>query len=482
MSLLTKSKYLNGLQCIKRLWIEEKYPDRVETPSKAQQRIMNQGVEMGIYAYKNFFDGILIERDHNAAGDTQKAIENGISCIFEATFIFDGVEIRCDVLQKNNNSDSWNIIEVKSSTKIKDEYLPDLAIQKYVLTGLGLDINQVKLMYINNQDCIFPDLSKLFTIRDVTLEIDKIIDEIPNNIREFKEVLDKDAEPNILIGRHCDNPHECPIKNYCWHDVPEKSIFTIPRLDKKKEQDLISKGILSISKVPANYPLSENQKKYIGTVINDKSEIDEDAIRKELSKIKYPIYFLDFESCNPAIPRFDGMKPYEKFPFQYSCYKLLANKTIIYYEYLHTDTSDPRLPLLKSLLNHISDEGSIIVYKKSFEKDILQKLSETFPKYLSELESMISRLWDQLEIFQRHYTHPNFDGKTSLKRVLPILVPSLGYESLEIQKGDDASAIWDLLIHTQNEEEKEKMIKDLKAYCKMDTLATVKIHEVLSEF
>jgi len=481
MSLLTKSKYLNGLQCIKRLWIEGKHPERVETPSKAQQRIMNQGVEVGIYACKIFFDGILIERGYNAVGDTQKAIKSGASCIFEATFIFDGVEIRCDVLQKNN-LDSWNIIEVKSSTSIKDEYLPDLAVQKYVLTELGLNITQVKLMYINNQDCIFPDLSNLFTIRDVTSEVDEIINEIPNNIRAFKEVLDKDAEPNILIGRYCDKPHECPIKNYCWHDVPEKSIFTIPRLDKRKERDLVSKGLLSIYEIPADYSLSKKQWSYISTVINAKPEIDEDAIRRELSKIEYPIYFLDFESLNPAIPRFDKMKPYEQFPFQYSCHKLLPDKTIIHYEYLHTDTSDPRWPLLKSLLNHISDTGSIIVYKKSFEKGILEKLSEIFPEYSSELESMISSLWDQLEIFQHYYKHPNFDGKTSLKSVLPVLVPSLGYESLEVQKGDDASAVWDLMIHTQNEEEKEQMIKDLKDYCKMDTLATVKIHEVLSEF
>ncbi|GAK59288.1 Slr0569 protein [Candidatus Vecturithrix granuli] len=481
MSLLTKSKYLNGLQCIKRLWVEEKHPERIESSSKAQQRIMNQGIEVGIYARENFFDGIVIERGRNAIEDTQTAVNGDNSCIFEATFIFDGVEIRCDVLQKNDLN-SWNIIEVKSSTSVKDEYLPDLAIQKYVLTGLGVEIKQVKLMYINNQDCISPNLSNLFTCRDITSEVDELITKISNNIREFREVLDQDIEPNILIGKHCDKPHKCPIKNYCWRDVPEKSIFTIPRLDKRKEQDLISKGILSISEIPPEYPLSEKQWTYIDTVINAKPEINRDAIKSALSKIEYPIHFLDFESFNPAIPRFDGMRPYEHFPFQYSCHKLLLDRTIIHYEYLHTDTSDPRLPLLESLLTNISGKGSIIVYKKSFEKGILENLSKIFPQYSVELESMISRLWDQLAIFQNYYTHPDFDGKISLKSVLPILVPSLGYKSLEIQKGDDAGTIWDLMIHTPDEMEKDQMIKDLKAYCKMDTFATAKIHEVLSEF
>ena len=197
--------------------------------------------------------------------------------------------------------------------------------------------------------------------------------------------------------------------------------------------------------------------------------------------MQYPIHFLDFETDRPAIPRFDGFKVYEEFPFQYSCHVLQSDGVVTHHEYLHTDTTDPRPLLLKSLLAHISDRGSIVVYNLSLERRILRGLAESFPEYASALQSIIKRLWDQLTTLRKHYEHPDFCGSKSLKSVLPVLVPSLSYKTLDIQAGGDAPAVWNLMLSANNETERQEWDQRLRAYCKLDTLAMVEIHKVLQE-
>lgn len=482
---LTKSKYLNGLQCHKRLWYEKNHPERAAATSRSQQRIIDQGREVGRLARERFPEGRLIAaRDSvESVEQTQAAISSGIPYIFEASFIFNGIWVRCDILEKD--SDSWKIIEVKASNnvkeknkdKYKEEYLHDLAIQKYVLTEAGISISGTQLMH-TNRGCVYPDLCNLYVIEDVTGEVDRLMDDVPNNIETFKVLLDGDVEPEVLIGRHCDKPHTCPFKDHCWKDVPEHSIFTIPNL-RGRQAELVGRDILSIHDLPADFRLTENQRAYVDTVLNDQPEIDDEAIRDKFSDIEYPIHFFDFETSNPAIPRFEGLRPYQQFPFQYSCHILQSDDSLTHHEYLHTDTTDPRLPLVESLLNHISDVGSVIVYSASFERRILEGLAQSFPEHSEALQSIISRLWDQRLIFEKRYKHPKFYGSTSLKNVLPVLVPCLSYEDLDIQEGDDAQAVWNTMIRTTNEEARNNMINNLKEYCEMDTLAMFKIHRAL---
>jgi len=474
---LTKSKYLSGLQCHKRLWTEEKHPERVAAISRSQQRIIDQSIEVGVQARGHFSEGVLIDTASpvDSVKQTQEAIRSGISCVFEASFVFDDIWVRCDILQKDSNS--WRIIEVKASTKVKEEYLPDLAVQKHVLAGQGLPISGTGLMHIN-AECVSPDLSNLFIIEDVTVRVDQLMGDVPSHVKTFKMILGGD-EPNILIGKQCNKPNPCPIKDYCWESVPERSIFTIPRISNSKVTDLVTRGIFSLYDLPANYPLTPTQRAYVNGVLSGQPEIDNDAIKRRLSELKYPIHFLDFETYNPAIPRFNGLRPYQQFPFQYSCHTWQLDGVVTHCEYLHTDTTDPRFPLLKSLLDHISNGGSVIVYHAPFERRILDDLAQSFPEHFTALQSINSRLWDQLAIFREHYKHPSFGGSNSIKKVFPVLVPSLHYQNLNIQDGEDAQAIWNLMINTTSEEEKRDMIRDLRAYCEMDTLAMVEIHKVL---
>ena len=480
---------MSGIQCHKRLWYEKNHPERKANISRSLQRKFDQGEEVGILARKCFPEGVLIDviDPLTSAKQTEEAIERGDTCIFEATFISNGVLVKCDILQKDTNS--WKIIEVKASTVnstvkkskiVKEEYLHDLAIQKYVLTGCGLSVSKTQLMIINSKECVYPDLSNLFSIEDATDQVNQLMDDVHNNVETFKTILAGNDEPKVLIGQQCEKPYPCPFKEYCWRDVPEKSIFTIPGLRWNKKNELIEKSIFSLEDVPTDYPLSDRQWMYVDSVQNGQPMIDNPAIQRLMAELEYPIHFLDFETDDPPIPIFDGLRPYQQFPFQYSCHIMEQDGTVTHQEYLHTDESDPRKPLLESLLNHISPRGSVVVYTL-FERGRLMDLTDTFPQHSSALKSIINRLWDQSDIFKNYYKHPDFCGYYSLKDVLPVLVPSLRYENLDVQDGLEAQAVWNLMLNTTNEEKKSDMIKDLKAYCKLDTCAMLEIHKVLCE-
>ena len=244
---------------------------------------------------------------------------------------------------------------------------------------------------------------------------------------------------------------------------------------------LIEEGVFSIFDLPTDYSLTSPQRIYVNSILRNEPSINKTAIREELGNLQHPIHFLDFETDNPPIPIFDGLRPFQHFPFQYSCHVMELDGTVTHHEYLHTDTSDPRIPLLESLLNHISSRGSVVVYKADFEGERLKELTDAFPEHASKLQSIIDRLWDQLDIFKNHYTHPDFCGSNSLKAVLPVLVPSLRHKDLDVQEGLEAQTVWNLMLNTTNETKKSEMIEHLKAYCRLDTLATVEIHKVLCE-
>lgn len=473
---------MSGLQCHKQLWLQFKKPHRATKLTQAQQRIIDQGEEVGQYARRLFPEGQLIPANGTEAVQaTQEAIAAGASCLFEAAFCFDDLLIRCDILHATSAGD-WELIEVKSSSKVKDEHYWDVAVQKYVLMQVGLPVRSTKLMHINTETCFFPHLDNLFTIADITAEVDHLLPEIPSRINQFRTILAETIEPTLAIGKHCDKPNRCTFWEDCWKHVPEVSIFSIPRLDWKKKEGLVAQGILAIAELPPGYQLSDNQRGYVNTVLANEPQIDREAIAASLAQLEYPIHFFDFEAQNPAIPRFDGLKPYEQFPFQYSCHVLQADGSIEHHEYLHTDQFDPRPQLIAALTTDIASTGSVVVYHKSFEASLLRKLAADFPQYGTQLKAIADRLWDLEDIFKHHYKHPGFQGSTSIKKVLPVLVPHLSYKTLSVQRGDQAQTVWEAMIACIELAEKQRLIGDLCAYCRLDTLAMVEIHRALLDF
>ena len=481
-SFLTKSKLLSASQCQKRLWLETYQGESGEQLSYSQQRRIEQGIEVGIYARQYFSQGILIEGETTEAKikQTQNAIEKGEKCIFEATFSFDNIVVGCDIFLQQE-PEKWQLIEVKSATKVKDEHIQDLAIQKYVLAGNDLFLSNIQVMYIN-RDCVYPDLSDLFIQEDVTQQLKGVFSNLPQLIRNAQNTLEKEQLPDINIGKHCDKPHPCPFKSFCWQGIEEPTVLSIPNLrGKKLEQvnDLITQGIYSLRDLPEDFPLTEKQAQAVEEKLNPEFIVNEQGILEKLLQLEYPLYFFDFETLNPAIPRFEGLQPYQQFPFQYSCHILHENGELEYHTYLHENETDPREKIIESLLETLGEKGSIIVYYQPFEAKRLGELAEQFPEYSTQLNAIKERLWDQWDIFKNDYQHPDFGGSTSLKKVLPVLVPEMSYDDLEIRDGDDAQAIWDLVIQGKAGDEKEKKLEDLKTYSEQDTYAMVAIHRVL---
>ena len=480
-SYLTTAKYLNGIHCLKRLWYEEKHPEKAPPISLSQQRLFDQRKAVKTLAYSQFPEGVYIaaEDPDVAVRQTRAAINRGESCLFNAAFLLKGAFVRCDIFQKD--AKGWRIVEIKVSKKIKKEYLLNLAFQKHILDTSDIPISATQLMLLNEM-CVYPDLSNLFVFEDVTDAVNLLKQEVPGYLSTFKRVLHRDVEPNVLIGKNlCNRPYRCPFKTSCWTFVPKNSVFTIPKIKDPEATSLAENGIFHLSDLPTDFRLTPAQRIYVNSVLENQPTPNGTAIRRELAGLQYPIHFLDFEADRPAIPRFEGFKVHTEFPFQYSCHVLQPDGVVRHHEYLHTDTTDPRLPLLQSLLAHISDRGSIVVYNLSFERRILRDLAESFPEYTSALQSISKRLWDQLRVLRKHYEHPDFCGSKSLKAVLPVLVPSLSYKNLDIQEGGDAPAVWNMMLSANSETERQEWNRRLRAYCKLDTLAMVEIHKVLEE-
>lgn len=477
--MLTKSKYLSGQQCVKRLWVEEHAPILLGPASPTQAHLRRQGSEVGKLARRHFPNGQVIGgAGRGAVAATQAALDRGATCLFEAAFLHEEVLVRCDVLVRQPN-DTWTLIEVKSTTQVKRHHLHDLAVQAWVLEAAGLTVGRIEVMHLNNRNCVYPDLEQLFVRADVTRLVRRLVRAVPKQVRALQRRLQQATVPNVPIGPYCYTPFGCPVRGHCWRDVPSHSVFTIPRLGPDKLNTLLKLGIVRVQDIPSDFPLSPCQWAYIRRVVAGRAEIAPARIAARLDRLVYPLYFLDFESFAYAVPRYAGMRPYQQLPFQYSLHVLAADGTLTHREYLHTTDDDPRPHLAARLTQEIGPVGSLVVYHAAFERTILQELARALPDQRAALRSMAARLWDQLEVFQVDYLDPAFEGSNSIKRVLPVLAPELSYDDLEIQRGDHAQAAWQQLLHGRDPAQAAALAAQLRAYCHRDTLAMVAIHRKL---
>ncbi|NCN05094.1 MAG: DUF2779 domain-containing protein [Spirochaetales bacterium] len=482
---LSKSKYLSGMQCKKKLWLQFYKPDQAEPPSPALQRIFDQGTAIGELAQKSYPDGQLISATYyeipKALEQTKQALQAGIVNLFEPAFVFAHTLVRVDILHRNPDS-TFDIIEVKSTSSTHTEHIWDLAVQTSVLEGSGLSINRTILMHLDRA-CKYPDLSNLFAQTDLTREVREHLKVVPDHLKQFNELIHLETEPSIPIGSHCNRPYSCPFQSYCFKQasVPTPSIFNIPRLPAVTLDNLASASIFALQDIPETISLSESQRRFLTLYLEGKKEIHTEAIKAQLTSLNYPLYFLDFETDAPALPWLEGLGPYQKFPFQYSLHILESSGGLTHKEYLHTEPTDPRIPLSTELLNDIGPDGTIIAYNASFEKSVITSLASYIPDLSHHLLSLIPRFWDLLDIFRNHYFDSAFNGSNSIKSVLPVLCPDLSYKTLDIQDGSSAQVTWLEIISTKDEEKKTALSSGLHFYCHLDTLAMVRIYQYLKD-
>jgi len=482
MALLTKSKYLNGLQCPRLLWIAVNDKTRIPEPDEIAMQKFKVGNIIGVLATKVFPNGIDLSNQ-----EFRENIENTMNALekrkplFEAGFTDKELFSRADILVPVGK-DKWDIVEVKSATKVKDINIHDVSFQKYIYEKQGLKIRKCFLMHINNQYIKKGEIEpkELFIQTDITEKVDEFSEGIKERINNMLKIINSKVEPKCSIGVYCSESYECPIKPECWKDIPEDSIFEFYNMKKKKCFELYDKGIIQIKDVPENIKLNNKQMIQRRIAFDKETHINKKEIQNFLKNLKYPIYYLDFETINPAIPKFNNMKPYQRIPFQYSLHiQEKPNSKPKHISFLADGTDDPRPKFLQSLKDNLGNKGSIgsiLVYNQSFEKGVLTECSNTFPEFKQWNEkNILPRIKDLWDVFRNFYYYDSKQkGSASIKYVLPVM-SDLSYKNLEIKKGDIASLEWERVVFGDGLN-KDKVMKALEKYCELDTLAE---HEII---
>lgn len=442
---LSKSTFVRGCQCHKSLWMYKYQRENLDKQDEATAAFFSQGINAGELA-RNIFPGGVdatpkdVFHFQDSVMDTQNYIAAGEKIIYEAAFQYDGVLAAIDILI--NKRGKWYAYEVKASTSVKDAFIQDAALQYHVITNSGIQLQDIYIVHLNNDYVRNGDLEldKLFTKASVLVEVKQLQPFIKTKIAEFKGVLQLKKRPEIPVGKQCTSPYTCDFYNYCWKEVEGDGDYGEPITN-------------------AN------------------------GIQEFLSQLQYPLYFMDFETIMTSIPEHDGHWPYRQVPFQYSVHiQHLKQDDVMHHEYISTPNSNPCKTFIENLIKVLGKKGSIIVYNKTFENTRLNELKEEFPEYQNEIELIQQRLVDLMVPFRKkHYYLPEMKGSYSIKYVLPALVPEYSYENLAIGNGGDASAAYYNLKFETNQETIDLVMANLFEYCKLDTLAMVKILKKLKE-
>lgn len=439
---------MNFLECPIYLWLTKHRKDLLPPKTPEVKHILEMGREVDNFSRRLFPEGVEV-KGFNMAGwrNTQKLMNSSIDTLFQPTAVSDPLTCRADILTRNSKVGGWDINEVKMATSVKKEHPYDAAFQRVCFENAGIPIGFTNLVRINNQYTRHGDIEpeKLFVSEDITDEASNKMPEVKKAIEKALIVIERNEIPDDEFLRSCGNPKTCEYLKYYLDSIGQKQ-----------------------------------------EVLEIEPTIDAQAIRKELEQLEYPLYFLDYETYSSAIPPFDGTRPYQNIPFQYSLHiKESSRAAISHKEFLARVFENPVPALLVELKLDIGPKGSVIVWNASFEKKRNEEMAIMEPAYAEFLNAVNGRAYDLMLVFKlkrQLYVKSEFQGSASLKKVLPVLCPELAYDSLAIQEGMEASASWPLLTSDKTPEaEKTKLAGDMLAYCKRDTEAMVCILDKLNK-
>ena len=482
--LLSKSSFIRGLQCHKSLYLHKYRPELRDETTKEKQKLFETGHEIGILARGLFPGGVEVPFEGLAITEqiehTNTLLRQGKEILYEPAFQYNNVFVKVDILYKS--ADGWEIYEVKGSTSVKDVYINDVAVQYYVLSGLGLTISKAYVVHINRYYVRHGgiEITEYFKKVDVTSSTRDKQSYVNQEIARQKIVLAGNM-PVTDIGSYCDNPYECDFKGHCWSHVTENSVFEL-RGHKAKIFSFYCAGHRSMFDVPEG-SLFEKQMFQVYAHQNQKVLFEADEVSHFLKSLWYPLYFLDFETFMPAIPRFEGTHPYQAIPFQYSLHYLgKKHGCLKHREYLFCQNADPREELIRTLVDHIPDNACVLAYNKTFEESVLRNLTFQFPIFKNKIDSIISNLKDLMDPFRRMSVYSwKQRGSYSLKNVLAAIEPCLSYDHMAIQNGHMATSAYSVIIKSDDPDEIQRIKQALLDYCQLDTLAMVRIYNELCD-
>lgn len=486
---LSKSKYCNAVQCPKMLWMQQNRPELYDD-SVMDEAILEKGQEVGDLARGLFGAYTVVEFEDypDMLKQTQELLENGTENIAEASFAYRGLFCSVDIL-RNLGNNKFELYEVKSSIKCKDIYSHDVAFQYYVLTKLGYEVTKACLVHVNKEYVRHGelDIQELFTIIDITDDARARYAEVENNLQFFEKYLDAVDEPAQPLGEYCFSPYDCGFFKHCSKNLPQPNVFQIAGMQLKKKMRFYREGRVSFEDLAEDRSINGNHMLQIQHEINDLPPlINRDSIAAFMRQLSYPIYFLDFESFQPAIPLYENSKPFDQIVFQYSLHYIEYEGGPLHHkEYLAEPGEDPRRGLAEQLCRDIPTDVCVTAYNMSFEKGRIKGLAQLYPDLADHLMNIHDHIFDLMIPFRsKDYYCKAMQGSYSIKYVLPALFPddpALDYHNLEgIHHGGEASAAFsnmqymapDLLETTRH---------NLLKYCELDTYAMVKVWERLKE-
>ncbi len=476
---LTKSGFLAGLQCPKRLWLQ------IHKPQEAipvERLAMHQGIEVGEMA-RRLHPGVLV----TPRGDSQAALEatsrlladDNIGVIHEAAFRHRGLLVRTEMLARDG--DGWVLTEVKAATKVKPHHIPDVAVQAWVVRGCGLKLRAMCLMHVN-ADFVYRGDGRycgLLVAEDVSREVRAWMPRVPDHVKTLTALVDG-KEPRVMMGKQCLDPYECEFRDYCTpEEAPEFPVTVLPHL-REPERSAWSIRYADVRDIPEGALRNEVQRRVWRSTRSGREDVNATAVAA-LRGLPWPRYYLDFETIGLAVPSWIGVRPYMPVPFQWSCHTHHADGRLEHAEFLDVSGDDPRRPCAESLLEHLKEDGIVLAYNAGFEKRVLRSLADHLPDLRERLLAVRARTVDLLPLVRRAYYHPLQKGSWSIKRVLEALAPELSYKGLKgIHHGDEAQLAW-LQAVAAGAEEKTRLSGQLREYCKHDTLAMVKIVTTLTK-
>ena len=492
---LSKSIYVDVWECPKKAWIRKYHPEWVVV-SEAQQALFDTGHEVGdlaqrlfgpsvdVTAYKE--DGSL--NKSQMIRNTADEMARGTPVICEAAFSYEGLYCAVDLLRRDEENDGWALYEVKSSKQIKDYYIADVSYQKYVLEHCGVKVTGVYLVNIDGSYVLGPDgvvdPAGYFKVNDLWEQASQAQeDTVPGTLQIAEQVLECPDEPFVELSEAC---VECDLFRSCFRDLPERNVFDLYRLQKKKMAEYYHQGLVSYEQLEdAGVIKNKTQLRQMDYWLRDRGIYTEkEKIREFLSGLSYPLYFLDFETIGLAIPIYPGTKAFEQIPFQYSLHYVERNGGEVFHrEFLAESGPDPRRALAEAVCRDIPADVCVTAYRKGTEGGILNKLADEFPDLAEHLRAVANNIVDLLVPFQSGwYYKKEMGGSFSIKSVLPAICPDdpeLDYHELEgVHNGSEAMSIFPRIQYME-EEERERVRRNLLAYCRLDTLAMVKVWEEL---
>lgn len=493
MRTFSKSKLLALRQCPKRLWLEIRHPE-LRADSASTEARFQAGYAVGDIA-RTLYDpeclGALIDID--AEGFAQAFARSATLLqtpqpIFEAGFSAGGALVFSDVMLPVGSAlpPQWRMVEVKSSTQVKDYHRDDVAVQYFVARAAGVSLTSIALACIDSS-WVYPgggDYRGLLKEHDLSADAQARQAEVQAWIAQAQEIAEQIQEPAMTIGEHCDIPFECGFYGYCsrHEPQPEYPVYWLPRISRIAVSKLAEEGVDDMRHVPDDL-LNARQQRVKRHTLDGSVYFDAAGAAEDLAGFPLPAQFLDFETIQFAVPIWAGTRPYQQIPFQYSMHTLSADGVLEHSEFLGLEGGDPSLSLAQALIADCAQaKGPVFAYNAGFEKSRIRELAERFPQHAEELLAINERMVDLLPIARERYYHPSQRGSWSIKAVLPAAVPELRYSDLDgVQDGGMAMEAFLEALHPQTvAQRKQTLQQQLLAYCKLDTYAMVRLWQVFA--